>query len=173
MSLILGICLFLSTAVNCSATGESFFDHLVAHHDRHSYFLVINVDSPKYRGKATIENDGLLLFLYKTHGLPQEKYENFAMNLLVNQTPLRTKVVNLEQWGFRKLTKIPVVDNVAAKGKEEFIKYYFGGVQGRVLKAGVSNEEKNAVIEKLFQWQIATSNDDESGRLMYTWFDQQ
>lgn len=172
MSLIIKTCLLLSLVVNCADT-ESFFDHLVQSHGPHSYYLVIAVHSPHYSGKVIIENHLLFLFLHRTRGIDRTSYESFATDLLVSNSPLRTKVANLERWGFRKLSKVPTVNNVAAKGKEEFIKHYFGGVQGRVLKAGVRDEEKNAIIEKLFQWQIATSHDDESGRLMYTRFDQQ
>jgi hypothetical protein len=59
---------------------------------------------------------------------------------------------------------------VAAKGKEEFLKHYFAGRGGRVIKARLTDEEKSAVIGRLFEWQIATSNDDESGLLFYTEF---
>ena len=170
MSLILRTCLCLSIAVNCMAKGGSFFNHLVSDYGQRSYYLVINIDSPNYKGKAVVENRILLLFLYRTQGIPQEKYEAFALNLLVHKSPLKTKVVKLERWGFRKLTRIKTVDDIAAKGREEFLKHYFAGREGRVIRAGLTEEEKNAIIEKLFEWQIATSNDDETGLLFYTEF---
>jgi hypothetical protein len=158
-------------AVNFMNGGVSFFDRLV--HDRgpHSYYLVIHVDSPNYKGKAIIENDGLLLFLYQTQGIRQEKYPSFAKNLLINKSWLKTKNRTLQRWGFRKITKIKSVDDVAAKGKEEFLRYYFAGKAGRVLEEETSDDQRNAIIEKLFEWQIATSHDDLTGRLFYTEFE--
>ena len=88
----------------------------------------------------------------------------------MNKSWLKTKKVNLERRGFRKLTRIKAADDVAAKGKEEFLKYYFAGKAGRVIKAGISDDEKNAIIEKLFEWQIAASHDDQTGLLFYTEF---
>ena len=163
--------LFLSIAVSSINSGESFFDHLVSDHGPHSYYLVINFDSPDYQGKATIENHLLFHFLYRTQGrLPEAKYESFAKDLLVNKSWLKTKTINLQRWGFRKVTRITAVDDVAAKGKEEFLKYYFAGKAGRVIKEGVSDDEKVAIIERLFAWQIATSHDDETGLLFFTEF---
>ena len=161
--------LFLSIAASSINSGESFFDHLVRDHGPHSYYLVINVDSPNYKGKASIENHLLFHFLYRTQRrMPEAEYESFAKNLLVTKSWLKTKTVNLQRWGFRKLTSSKAVDDVAAKGKEEFLKYYFEGKAGRVIKAGISDDEKNAIIEKLFEWQIASSNDDLTGLLFYT-----
>ncbi len=170
MPLVLKSSLFLSIAVNCIGNGQSFFDRLVNSHAEHSYYLVVNVDSPHYKGKTVIENHVLLLFLYRTQGLPKAKYQSFAKDLLMNKSWLKTKEVNLERWGFRKVTKIKTVDDVAAKGKEEFLKHYFSGKAGRVIKAGISDDEKSAIIEKLFEWQIAASHDDQTGLLYYTEF---
>ena len=63
MSLILKSTLFLSIAVNCMGSGQSFFDHLVSDNRQQSYYLVIHVDSPNYKGKAIIKNVSLFLFV--------------------------------------------------------------------------------------------------------------
>src|SRR5690348_1980693 len=103
MRFILRTCLFLSIVVNCTHIDESFFNRLVNDRGPHSYFLVIEVDAPNYKGRAAIENHLLLLFLYRTQGIPQEKYQSFAMDLLVNKSALKTNVLRLERWGFKKL----------------------------------------------------------------------
>ena len=49
---------------------------------------------------------------------------------------------------------------MAKNGKDYFIEYYF---RGPFIKAGLSDETKNAIVYQLFQWNIPVMNDCESG----------
>lgn len=139
--------------------------------------IVIDVESAEYTGRVTIDNGELFSFLNKTKGLNEKDYKDFVKKILVNSEKLKldnfflsdskesliTKGANSIRFEIVKDSK--EIDEIAAKGKEEFIKQFFRKPSDTyVINSGIKNW--NPIINKLFEWQIATSIDDESGFLI-------
>jgi hypothetical protein len=72
--------------------------------------------------------------------------------------------INNPNSNFIKVPDIPGVKVNAKKGVDEFIKIYFNN--GKTLKDGITDDERIAIIQKLFEWKIATKIDDETGYLI-------
>lgn len=64
----------------------------------------------------------------------------------------------------KTIPKISSVEANAKKGADEFIKIYFDN--GKTLKDGIIVDERTAIIQKLFEWEISSKIDDETGYLV-------
>jgi hypothetical protein len=70
----------------------------------------------------------------------------------------------LDKFNFIKVQSSKKIDNNFKKGLNNFIKNYFNN--GNVLKNKVTDEEQNYIVKLLFENEIATFIDDETGYLL-------
>jgi hypothetical protein len=162
--------LFLFLLSTFTVNGKcDFYDKVLDDFQNNSYFLVIKVETPSYKGKVITENDNFVSFLYHIKGINEAKYKPFVKKLLLNDTPLKISDEELEKGRFFKILPIREINEFSSKGQEEFIKKYF---DGRVIKEDLSKEERIAIIEKLFEWKIATNIGDITAEMVFTRFDQ-
>jgi hypothetical protein len=110
-----------------------------------------------------IQNGDLFYFLNQTKGLDAEGYRAFMKAQLSNKTRLNIGETRLSKWGFIKVADVGSVRKQSSKGIEEFIRHYF---RGRVIKDGISDDKRNGIINRLFEWGIASKTDDETGYLV-------
>lgn len=142
----------------------SFYQKVINDFDRYSYFISIEVHSEKYNGKFIIENDDLYSYLQQTQKIDREKYKAIIKEKLINHSSLELSNSTQSQSNFIKVPEIESVNANAKKGTDEFIKIYFDN--GKVLKDGITDDERTAVIQKLFEWEVASKIDDETGYLI-------
>lgn len=140
----------------------SFFEKVSSNFDRYSYFLVIEVRSAGQQGAYVIENDDLFRYLQTNQPIEQEMYQQMVTDKLTHHLPFDINPP-LPQDKFMPWKPNERVDRVAKKGRKEFLKTYFRGI---ALKDGISDDERTAIIRKLFQWEIPSMIDDETGYLV-------
>ena len=161
LKLALLLCLFIAS--HCLGQSGDFYDKVLRDQGNHSFFIAVDVVSSEYTGRVIIQNGDLLYFLNQTKGLDAEGYRAFMRAQLSNKTRLNIGDARLSKWGFIKVVDVGSVRKQASKGIEEFIRHYF---RGRVIKDGIGDEMRNAIINRLFEWGIASKTDDETGYLV-------
>lgn len=140
-----------------------FYDKVLSDYSDHSLFVAVDIKSREYTGRVVIKNADLYYFFNQTKGYDKEKYKAFMKKLLLNKTRLSIETASLSKWGFVNVTGVNGVKKYSSKSLQEFINHYF---QGKVIKDNVGDDERNAIINKLFEWKIATRIDDETGYLV-------
>jgi len=158
MKLILFILLF-----TCNTKNSMFLDKIVNNFDRNSYFIAIDVKSAEYNGRVIIENDDLYYYYEQKKQYSKSIYKDFIIQKLLANESLNINATDFEKWNFYKVPSIISITQNEEKGVEGFIKTYF---DGRVLKDGITDEERIAIINQLFEWEIASYIDDETGYLV-------
>ena len=147
--------------VSCMAMKNSkhnFFDKIINDFRDDSYFIVIkNNDKINY----IVENDDLYYYLQKQNTIDKEQYKKEVKAKLINGNVF--EIVNPNS-NFIKVPNVPSVVANAKKGADEFNKIYFDN--GKTLKDGITDDERTAIIQKLFEWEIASKIDDETGYLV-------
>jgi hypothetical protein len=178
MKLIIVFLIGLFAAQISSGQGDDFYDRVLADFNCiHCSFIAIDVESADYTGRVIIDNGTLYALLSRGKEYDKKNYRDFVKKVLIKKEKLKldnvflsdakdslyTSGMNSIRFDILKGSK--EVDEVAAKGKEEFIKHYFHKPAGAlVVKDGI--EDRNPVINKLFEWRIATLIDDETGYLL-------
>lgn len=128
-----------------------------------SYYVSIMIKLPEDKApkKYVVQNDRLFGHLIKQ--LKLKSTEDYL--LFIRKKLSRNKTLKLNQLaeGFREVIRSKELVDNAKKGKEYFIQVYFD--DRGVLKSNYY-EEDAAIIDQLFQWEIPSLNDDESGVLL-------
>lgn len=140
---------------------EAFFEKVSNDFDRYSFFVSIQLNKSDSKNVFIIENDDLYNFMQSVQNLSKEQYQNMIKDKLKNNLPL---VIQSPSSYFIKVPNVPSVDVNAKKGIDDFIKTYFDN--GKVLKDGITDDERTAIIQKLFEWEIPSKIDDETGYLV-------
>ena len=147
---------------------SSFYDAVFNSFGRHSYYVGFDVSSPGYKGPVIIENSDLFEFISRTEkNITTTSYGAEMERFLKSELPLSIKDTTF----FRRAIKVDVdsaVKENTLKGVDDFLKLYFNG---GVLKASVTDKERETIIYALFMVETACRIDDESGYLVYTRFD--
>jgi hypothetical protein len=143
--------------------GAAFYDKVLRSYSVHSAFIAIDVQSKEYTGRTVIENAHLYYFFNQIRGYDISDYMAFMKEKLLNKDRISLGNVSLKKWGFFKVSAIKAVETHASNGLEKFIGHYF---QGKVIKDGVGEAERNAVISKLFEFGVVAGIDDETGYLV-------
>jgi hypothetical protein len=166
MKVILQFCICLLLAQSCFSQNEGFYNKVLNEKRsvRNGYFVPLDVKSNVYNGKVIITNGDLHYFLTQTKKLNDKQFNEFVLKLLVNKEPLVLKNTMLRMQGhaltvkgFNSVLFLPVqtfqeVEETASKGCEFFIQTYFD--KYRTSKYATGDKERNAIVNKLFQWQI-------------------
>lgn len=142
---------------------ENFTKKIISDFNRHSFFILIKVESPKYNGDVIIENCDLYYYYSQTQNIGKKKYKNIIYNILQKKLTLKISEEDFIRFGFLIVpNEITVIAN-AQKGIVDFIKIYFNG---RVLKDGITDDEYCSIISQLYKFNIACKTDCESGYLI-------
>ncbi len=149
--------------ISCSKGNISFYNIVLNDFDSSSYFVALDIRSPSYKGRALIENNNLFNFLNKTKGYNKQQYISVMEKILARNRSLKIDDKDMLKWKFLKVKEIGSVLFNANAGVDGFIRYYFDGT---VLKYGITNEERNAVINQLFYWSVPTKIGPLTGQLM-------
>lgn len=155
--------LLLLLLFSCTQSETMFLDKVLNNFDRYSYFIAIDLKSSAYNGRVVIENDDLYYYFEQIKQLDKAAYKNFITNQLQSKEPLNIQNADLVRWNFVKVPIVPSITKNAEKGVDEFIKTYF---DGRVLKDGITDDERTVIINQLFEWEIPSNIDDETGYLV-------
>ena len=156
--------LLLTLLFSCMQSDSTFLDKVLNDFDSYSYFIALDAETPNYKGRIIVENEDLYYIFQKTKGVnSKEEYKTEVKEAIRKKPTLSLNIIDFEEWEIHRVLKSSTVDSIAAKGKDRFIAYYF---TGRVLKEGISDDERNAIIEKLFEWEIPGKIDDETGYLV-------
>ena len=139
-----------------------FIEQVLSSYDRYSYYVAINVKSEQ-DGRYIIENDDFFYFYQQTEGLDKQEYAQKVKGKFQNNEIFDLRNIDLSKWNFIRVKEIPTISESAKKGREKFIETYF---EGRVLKDGITDNERAAIVDQLFKWQIPANIDDETGYLV-------
>jgi hypothetical protein len=154
---ILVSCLFL-------IQNDSFYEKVLNDFESDSRFILINVKSSEYDGSVIIKNDKFFYFLNQKQHLNENEYKLFVGKKLKGNLTFNLGATNLGKWDFIKVPKSKKVENNAKKGIEKFTKLYFDN--NKVLKDGISDDERAVIIMILFKHQLSSYIDDETGYLV-------
>ncbi len=157
------ILILVSLAAYSQKNDNIFFEKLLNDFSKNSYFILVKSDSQNKSTYYLIENDDLYYFFHETKGLDKTEYQKFMIPLLKYHKSIYLSNKDIFKFGFIKLTKNEHLGGKATIDKDAFVDNFF---KGRVLKEGLSVEEKNYIVQVLFYWQIAAKIDDESGFLI-------
>jgi hypothetical protein len=151
--------------VSCMSQNPVFINKIISDFETNSCFIVFRVQTSEYIGEVFVPNEGLYYYYQKTKGFSKEEYKSFVKKQIFRSGPLIVSdTLNLNNWDFKKILNIESVLVNAKKGEAYFINKYFDNK--KVLKDGITDDEKAAIIQKLFEWGIPSKIDDETGYLI-------
>ena len=150
----------------CNNVNTGFYSRVLNDFDSTSYFIALDIKSPSYRGRAIIENDNLYRFLNKTRGYDKGKYMSYMKRILMHNRKLKIRDRDFDLWSFMKVFEIEKVVLAANRGRDNFIAYYFNG---SILNYGITDDERNAIINQLFYWGVPARIDTITGNLVIGW----
>jgi hypothetical protein len=179
MKIFLLFCFYLLLAQTSFSQNEGFYKQILTEQisARNGYFIALNVKSNTYNGKVIITNGYLQYFLTQTRKFNEKQYNEFMTKLLVNKDVLPLKNATLLRDGyfikvkgfnaplFMPVRNVDEVEEAATKGCEKFIDHYFDK-KYLMLKNAIGDVERNAVVNKLFEWQIPSFVSDIPGMLV-------
>jgi hypothetical protein len=146
---------------------QTFCEKVLDDFDSNSRFIFITVKSSEYNGAMIIQNDKFFYFLNQKMHLNKNDYKLFVEKKLKKNLVFNLGTTNLAKWSFIKVPKLKKVESNALKGIEKFIDLYFDTIDGnRVIKDGISEEERTSIIMILFRHQFSSYIDDETGYLL-------
>jgi hypothetical protein len=152
-----------SSSFACSQKhDEVFLNKVTGDFSRNSYYIVVKVGMQNKGTDYLIDNDDLFYFFHQTKGFDKSTYQKYVIPILQSRKPIFVSDTDISKFGFIKLIRNEYVHTEAVKGKDAFVKSFF---KGNVLKDGISVEERNNIAQVLYDWQITTRIDDESGYL--------
>jgi hypothetical protein len=164
MKVFILIISLLTTLVSCGQKKDKMYtDKVLNDFSRNSYFIVLKTVTEMGTALKLIDNDDLYFYFHEKKGLNKEGYKKFVYSFLNEDKELELTNNDLKKYGFIEVRHDKVVDTDAKKGKDFFLKKYF---KNQVIIDGVSEEKKNYIIKVLYDWQIASKIDDETGYLV-------
>jgi hypothetical protein len=175
-------CLFLAAFCQlilvCAGFGQThdFYQNVLSDigNTANTSFVSLRVRSSAYTGRVITPNGYLYEVMRRTKGLGPKSYVRLLSHILAHDGVLTLPIEGadypshlLRLRGIRSkemiaLKPVARVTQMAAKGCDEFVKYYF---DQRILRHGPDLPERNAVIDQLFRWHIASFVSDIDGTL--------
>ncbi|MHC5310116.1 hypothetical protein ACYSNM_08595 [Myroides sp. LJL116] len=137
---------------------STFIDKVLTDFERYSYYVSFSLANGE---RYIIENDDLFYYFQKQDDFSREQYKKEIKEKLINGYSIEIKNLNSN---FIEVSDVPRVDANAEKGLDEFIKIYFDN--SKTLKDGITDDERIAIIQQLFKWEITSKIDDETGYLV-------
>ena len=141
---------------------EKLMDRALSDFRDNSFFVsvTIEVKSSNTTKQYIVENDDLYRFLKRYEELNTKTYVSYMKKKMVGHKVLKLKELNSD---FVEVVNLNNVNENAKKGKDHFFTTYF--TESGVIKKGIDEKEKFAIIQKLFEFNVLSSMDDESGYL--------
>jgi len=162
--LIAGFLMFFALLVlSYPIKGQNFAKKVISDFDRHSFYILIKVESPKYKGDVVIENGALCYYFNQTQNIEQKKYQRIIYQILQKKLTLKINEEDFAQFGFFMVPDDTIVAANAQKGVVDFIEIYFNG---NVLKKDITYDKHSAIISELYKFNVACKIDCESGYLV-------
>jgi hypothetical protein len=161
--IIIAVLILKNPFTACTNYNTPFYDKVLDDFDTHSYFVAVDIKSSSYKGRVIIENNNLYQFFQRTKGLNREKYKYQMKRILAHHKVLTIENKDYSESNFLKVSELESVIQVANRGSEYFIAYYFNGV---VLNYGITDEERDAIINQLFYWNVPAKIDNLTGDLI-------
>lgn len=156
--------LIASTFLACSQNhDELFLNKIINDFSRNSYYIVVKVGDENKNIDYLIDNDDLFYYLHQTKGYDKATYQKYLRPILLTNKPILISKADIVKFRFIKIIQNDNVLAQTSKGEDAFIKYFFNG---KILKDGISIEQRNNISQILYNWQIATRIDDETGFLI-------
>jgi hypothetical protein len=153
---------FVLLVLSYPIRGQNFTKKVISDFDRHSFYILIKVESPKYNGDAIIENGALYYYFNQTQNIEQKKYQRVIYQTLQKKVKLKINEEDFAQFGFFIVPNDTLVITNAQKGVVDFIEIYFNG---SVLKNDITHDKYYAIISELYKFNVACKIDCESGHL--------
>jgi len=148
---------------SCAMENDKFIKKIISDFDRYSFFVSIEVESPIYSGKAIIENNDLYHYYNQTQNIDKKKYQDVIYRILRTKLTLNVKNEDFTQFNFLIVPNDTTVIANAQKGVDNFINTYF---EERMLKDDITDNERHAIISQLYNFNIASKIDCETGYLV-------
>lgn len=159
------IIILLATII-CSCThtdhDKAFYDSIINDLRDNSYYAIISVKTQSYSGNAIVENDNLYHYYNTTEGLSVAEYKKTVYNLLSKKSTIILSDEDVKKWGFTKLNK-SILEESERIEKTNISTIY---AKGYIDEVEISEEQKAAMIYQLYQMNILSYIDDESGYLV-------
>jgi hypothetical protein len=140
-----------------------FVEKIVNDYSRNSYFILIKVKSIDKFSYYLIENDDLLYYYHQLKGFNEKQYQDFIKPLIGKNKSIIVSNDDIGKYGFSAISSAELEEK-GKNGKDYILQKYF---RNHVLKDGISIEERNVIVGVLFNFQVASRIDDESGYLIY------
>ena len=147
----------------CISQTQSWFIEAISSdlNNRQGWYIALEIETPSYRGPSIVHNNELYHYFRTEHHYSRSQFTEWVKTNYIQKTlNLRITDEDFLKYDFRTVKANDEIEDVAKNGKEYFIEYYFRGL---FIKAGLSDETKNAIVYQLFQWNIPVMNDCESG----------
>jgi len=139
--------------------GTNFLDKVLTDFRDGSFYLSFNIESPEIYGEVIIENTDFYYYLNQKEGIGKDAYQTFVRGLLQENRVILIDT-NLSDWGFTPVVPVVRIESYSKLGVDNFIYQFF---EGNVLKDGITDDERPAILNQLFKWKIASNIDDETG----------
>jgi hypothetical protein len=162
-SIIPVIIILMNLITGCTVVNSPFYNQVLNDFGTNSYFVALDIRSSSYKGHAIITNNNLYLFLHQEKGFDKERYKSYMKTFLAHHRTLRIDNGDIDNWGYIKVSVPENVINIANRGVDSFIAYFF---DGKALKFGITMNEQNAIIYQLFFWNVPAKIDSLTGELL-------
>ena len=150
---------------SCSQKKDNaFVEKIISDYSRSSYYILINIESMGKTYPYLIENDDLFYYYHQQKGYNEKQYQEFIKPLINEEKPITVVTADINKYNFTVVDPNNTISEEIKKGKKYLLQKYF---ENRVLKDGTSIADRNNIISALFNWNIASRIDDESGYLIY------
>lgn len=150
--------LLLNSCMVSKGTQGAFIDKVLTDFERYSYYISFPMTNGE---RYIIENDDFFYYMQKQNAVDKEQYQKEIKEKLIKGSSI--DILNPNS-NFIKVPNVPSVETNVKKGIDEFIKTYFDN--DKTLKDGITDDERTAIIQKLFEWKVASKIDDETGYLV-------
>ncbi|MFV0587799.1 MAG: hypothetical protein ACK5NR_11285 [Bacteroides reticulotermitis] len=150
--------LLLNSYMVSKGTQGAFIDKVLTDFERYSYYISFPMTNGE---RYIIENDDFFYYLQKQNAVDKEQYQKEIKEKLIKGSSI--DILNPNS-NFIKVPNVPSIETNVKKGIDEFIKTYFDN--DKTLKDGITDDERTAIIQKLFEWKVASKIDDETGYLV-------
>lgn len=158
----------LLNSFHCTPSDSSFYNLIIA--DRSSCYIAINVSCSDYTGRAVVPNNRLFLYFNEEKGFNREQFKEFITPIITGNLTVSINSSDFVKYDFMKTNPNDTVNKYFKMGIDEFLNHYFTKIEDvrmlSIANKNLTDNEQADVVDILFNWQIASFIDDETGYLM-------
>ena len=157
------IVVIVSILYSCTMANDTFYTKILNDFTDNSYYIKVPCKIGEVKSECLVENDDFYSFINQSRNLDKDGYKKFVLDLLKQNKVLEISGSDYVKHDFIEVKKDPSIDADVKKGKDFFLNKYF---KNRVIIDDVTDEKRNYIIKVLYDWQIASKIDDETGYLV-------